>query len=237
MKPEDTKNPKSVKQVMIEHEGRTFGKGEHYLVVYERYFRKFVNKPVNMLEIGVRDGGSLEVWKKYFGDQANIFGLDITPECKKFEEDRVKIFIGDQADKTFMNSIADEMPKLNIVLDDGGHTMEQQINSFEVLYPKLAYGGVYICEDCGTSYLSDYGGGFKREGTFIEYMKAMTDKLNLTLLGDVENNPIGTSTFGIHFYNSMVVLEKRRIKKHREVAGGKNQRLKETLAGKPKFWV
>lgn len=216
------KKSKSLKQVMTEHDGRPFMKVEHYVDVYERFLRKFRNRPVNMLEIGIYQGGSLQVWKKYLGEQANIFGLDITPETKTFEEDRIKVFIGDQADKKFMNSIAEEMPQLNVVLDDGGHTMEQQINTFEVLYPKLAWGGIYICEDCGTSYLPHYGGGLKKEGTFIEYMKERIDKLNLTLLGDIENNPIGTSTFGIHFYNSMVVLEKRKIGKHTEFFGGKD---------------
>lgn len=218
----ENKRRKNLKQIMDEHEGLAFIKVNHYIDVYERFLRRFRDKPVNMLEIGIYQGGSLQIWKKYFGKEANIFGLDIEPKCKSYEEERVKIFIGDQADKKFMNSISKKMPKLNIVLDDGGHTMEQQINTFEVLYPKLTWGGVYICEDCITSYMPDYGGGLKKAGTFIEYMKDRIDKLNSISLDDLEDNPIGTSTFGIHFYNNMVVLEKRRMTKPEFYVGGKN---------------
>jgi len=127
-----------LRDIIIEHEGRGLIKAEHYVSVYERFLEKFRGRAVNMLEIGVFRGGSLQVWKKYFGKDAHIFGLDIDPECKTYEEDRVKVFIGNQEDKKFMTRLALELPKLHIVLDDGGHTMAQQINTFEVLYPRLA---------------------------------------------------------------------------------------------------
>ena len=68
----------------------------HYFEVYHRHFQKYRNKPVTILEIGVWGGGSLQMWKKYFGDECRIVGIDIMDECKNYEEDRIKIYIGSQ---------------------------------------------------------------------------------------------------------------------------------------------
>lgn len=63
----------------------------HYFDIYERLFEKFIGKEINILEIGVSHGGSLQMWKEYFGDKATIFGLDIDPLCKSFEEEKINI--------------------------------------------------------------------------------------------------------------------------------------------------
>jgi len=198
---------------MVEaHQGRPFVKTDIYIDVYETYLRKFRNRPVNMLEIGVFKGGSLQIFKKYLGKKARIFGLDINPDCQAYDEDRIKVYIGDQEDKVFMKALADKLPKLHIVLDDGGHSMAQQINTFEVLYPRLALGGAYICEDTSTSYWPNYGAGLKQPGTFIEYMKDRVDDLQAFYVKELDDLSIARSTAGIHFYHGMVVLEKRKMK-------------------------
>ena len=60
-----------------------------YFDVYEENFLKFKGKNITFVEIGVSNGGSLEIWKKYFGPNSKIIGIDINPECKKFEKDNV----------------------------------------------------------------------------------------------------------------------------------------------------
>jgi len=79
----------------------------HYLDIYERYFFKYVGKKILMIEIGVWKGGSLNMWKDYFGDNATIVGIDIDRECKQYENEERNIFveIGDQKDPLFLESI------------------------------------------------------------------------------------------------------------------------------------
>lgn len=138
--------------------GRTIDKWIHYFDIYERYFHKYQNRPVNILEIGVYHGGSLQMWKHYFGLQAQIFGLDINPWCKSLEEDRIKIFIGDQSDRLFLKSLKEIMPKIDILIDDGGHNMIEQIVTFEELYSHIKDDGIYLAEDLHTSYWTEFGG-------------------------------------------------------------------------------
>ena len=84
------------------------------------------------------------MWKDYFGPEARIYGVDVNPGCKNLEEDRVSIFIGNQADRLFLKTLAAEIPRIDILLDDGGHTMVLQINTFEELFPKVSENGVYL---------------------------------------------------------------------------------------------
>ena len=90
-----------------------------------------------VLEFGVSQGGSLEMWKEYFGPGVRLFGVDINPECRRFEEDGVRILIGDQGDRDFLRSIAKTLPPIDILIDDGGHMVEQQIATFEELFPRV----------------------------------------------------------------------------------------------------
>lgn len=194
------------------NQGRLLYKWLHYFEVYDHHFSRYRGKPVNILEIGVFNGGSIQLWKDYFGPQANIYGVDIDPRCKQFEEENVHIFIGDQADRSFLRQLREEIPRPDILIDDGGHLMHQQIATFEELYPFVAEDGVYLCEDLHTSYWPEWGGGTRKPGTFIEYAKRLIDSLN----GFYNNAPerfspasITRSAHSLHFYDSMLVIEKR----------------------------
>lgn len=144
----------------------------HYFEVYDRHFSKFRGKSPTILEIGVAQGGSLQMWKSYFGPGTVVIGLDIDENCKSLEEEDIHVHIGDQADKKFLEEVINKYPKIDIVLDDGGHFMNQQITSFQELYPHLSENGVYLCEDTHTSYLPEYDGGLLKKGTFMEMAKA-----------------------------------------------------------------
>lgn len=185
----------------------------HYLEVYDRYFSKFRNKEISFLEIGVENGGSLEMWKDYFGPKAKIYGVDINPNCKKYEEEQIEIFIGSQEDGEFLNSLKTKIPKLDIIIDDGGHTMNQQIVTYEHMISHMTDDSIYICEDLHTSYWPKfYGGGLKKEGTFIEYSKNIIDYINAWHSNEQEIGFETKNIFGVHYYDSMLVLEKRIIK-------------------------
>lgn len=201
----------TLRELFYSHEGRLVHKWDHYFDVYERLFSRYRGESVTMLEIGVSHGGSLQLWRRYFGPQAKIYAIDVNPECAKLQEPGTRIFIGSQADPEFLRSVAGELPELDIVLDDGGHTMQQQLTSMRELFPKVRAGGLYVVEDTHTSYWPAFGGGLRRAGTFIEYSKELIDSLHDHHIGDAQKlvvNDISRNIGSIAFHDSMVVFEK-----------------------------
>lgn len=195
--------------------GRLIQKWSHYFEIYDRHLARFRGTEVHIVEFGVFQGGSLRMWKDYFGPQAKIYGVDINPLCKAFEEDGVRIFIGDQQDREFLRSLKAMIPQIDILIDDGGHTMRQQISTYEELFPSVSPNGVYLCEDLHTSYWTEYGGGFRRAGTFIEYSKRLVDRLNAWHSRDKRRlavNEFTRSARSMHYYDSVLVIEKQPIK-------------------------
>lgn len=191
--------------------GRLIHKWIHYFDIYERHFEKFRNKEIVVLEIGVFHGGSLQMWKHYFGDKAKIYGIDINPKCKEFEEENIEIFIGSQSDRNFLRKVKNLIPKIDILIDDGGHTMKQQIVSYEELFEHIKPNGVYLCEDLHTSYWIKYCGGFKSKGSFIEYSKNFIDYLHAFHSEQKSLKPsyFTKSVNSIHYYDSIIVIEKK----------------------------
>jgi Methyltransferase domain len=203
--------------------GRMIHKWRHYFEIYDRHFSQFRNEEICVVEFGVFQGGSLQMWKDYFGKKARIVGVDINPECKKLEEDQIDIVIGDQDDRTFLRSLAQSLPRINILIDDGGHTMRQQINTFEELYPHVHDHGVYLCEDLLTSYWPSHGGGWRRKGTFIEFSKGLIDDLHAwhSQQRKFRMTDFTRTTHSIHFYDNVVVIEKRPIEQPDHLKTGK----------------
>jgi hypothetical protein len=158
--------------------GRVAHKWLHYLPIYERLLGKYRGTPVRMLEIGVAKGGSLEMWRSYFGPQATIFGIDIKPSCAEVADPPNQVRIGSQADPQFLASVVAEMGPPDIILDDGSHVASHQRASLRALWPELSPGGLYIIEDLHTSYWLEFEGGYRRPGTGIEMIKALIDDLH-----------------------------------------------------------
>ena len=152
------------------------------------------------------------MWRDYFGDQAQIFAIDINPLCKQFENKNTKIFIGSQDDREFLRELKNKVPKFDIVIDDGGHTMRQQIVSFEELYEHVKDDGLYLCEDLHTSYWENYGGGYKKKDSFIEYSKNFIDSINAWHSKDknLKVTSFTKATDSLHYYDSVLVIHKRR---------------------------
>jgi len=154
-------------------------KWAHYFRIYERFFSRYRrSRDLRMMEIGISQGGSLDMWRAYFGPEALIVGVDIDPRCRGYENGRTRVRIGSQEDSVFLQELVREFKEFDVVLDDGGHTMSQQIASFEALYPIVRLGGVYMVEDCHTSYHAQFGGALGQSGTFIEFAKRKIDELN-----------------------------------------------------------
>ena len=204
---------------------RLIHKWMHYFDIYHRHFQRFRGRPVVVLEFGVNQGGSLQMWRKYFGRKAMIYGVDIDPRCAELDGRRTKIFIGDQEDREFLRSIAAEIGKIDVLIEDGGHTMGQQIATFEELYPHLSEDGVFLVEDVHTSYWPRYGGGHQRPDTFMEYAKGLTDQLNAwhSREDGFAVDDFTRTTRSMHFYDSIVVFERADVQRPRSQKRGKRQ--------------
>lgn len=203
-----------LKKYFQNNQGRLIHKWDHYFEIYDNHFSRFRGKKVVILEFGVSQGGSLQMWKNYFGEGAMIYGVDIEPKCKQLEEDQVEIFIGSQEDANFLKEIKNKIPKVDILIDDGGHTMNQQIVTFEEMFSHVNDNGVYLCEDLHTSYWEEYGGGYKKEGTFIEYSKDFIDYINAWHSREKDKldvNEYTKSMHSLHFYDSVLAIEKRKM--------------------------
>lgn len=186
----------------------------HYFEVYDRYFSRYRGKNLTILEIGVFKGGSLQMWKDYFHTSDNrvkVYGIDIDPECKALEEENIEIFIGSQEDRKFLQKVKERVGKVDILIDDGGHTMNQQIISFEELFDIVDDNGIYLCEDLHTSYMKNYGGKYKGE-TFIEYSKNLIDSLHAQYseTDELITDKYSGSIKFITYCDSMIIIEKKK---------------------------
>jgi hypothetical protein len=195
-----------------QHSGRLIDKWDNYFEIYERHLSRFRARPIRVLEIGVQHGGSLQLWKKYFGEEASIIGVDIDPRCKEFTEDGIDIEIGDQTDAEFLDRLISEYVDFEVVIDDGSHISTDQLATFDRVWPHVRDGGVYLVEDCHCSYFPDFGGGFRSPGSFIEFAKGTVDEMNA--LWSPGSNVLKPSRLtaelgSVTFYDSVVVFDKR----------------------------
>ena len=211
----------------LSNDKRVIHKWKHYFPIYERHFRDFVYKPVTFIEIGCGLGGSLPMWKRYFGPHARIIGIDINPECKNFEEDQIEVYIGQQQDCQFLQSLIDEVGTPDIVLDDGSHVMSHVMASFQFLYPRMLKNGIYMVEDLHTAYWDEYEGGLRKPTTFIELCKNLIDELNADHnRGALPPTEFTRTTLSMHFYDSVAVFERgTHTRKWGQEMGGWSEKL------------
>jgi cephalosporin hydroxylase len=199
----------SLYEIFLANAGRPIHKAGHYIAAYERHFGKYVGRPVTFLEIGVGNGGSSQMWKRWFGPLARIVAIDINPICRQFEDEQVAVRIGDQSDVVFLQSILDEFGTLDAVLDDGSHQMDHVRASFDYLYGRIAANGVYMIEDMHTAYWPEYGGGRGDPRSFVETFKDHLDELNADHVRDgFAPTDITRSTFAMTAYDSVLVYER-----------------------------
>jgi hypothetical protein len=199
-------------QDFLINDQKLIDKWVHYFPIYERHFSHWRNKSCTFLEIGVLEGGSLQMWQRFFGPLAKIVGIDVKPRCKAHEEPGIFVRIGDQSDPVFLQTIIDEFGAPDIVLDDGGHQMKHISRSFQFFYPKMPKNAIYMVEDLHTAYWEEYGGGLEKPDTFINLCKDYIDKLNAHhSRGAVAPPEFTKATFSINFYESVVCFEKGEV--------------------------
>lgn len=183
---------------------------------YDLYLGPLRHKNVNLLEIGIggyadpRAGGSsLRMWREYFSN-GNVYALDFYDKSPH-REDRIFIYQGSQEDPAILKQIASDMHVIDVIIDDGSHVSSHIIKSFEVLFPLLTPGGLYIVEDIGTSYWPDYGGSedFLNPNTSVSYFKRLVDGVQHRHFKHAFSPSYADiHTQYIHFYNNFIVIKK-----------------------------
>jgi hypothetical protein len=194
--------------------GQGLWKWRHYFPIYERFFSRFVGQPVRVMEIGVYSGGSLRMWRDYFGPRSTIIGVDIEPACRAYESDGIQIVIGDQGDPRFWSEILGKLAPLDIVIDDGGHQHEQQIATLEAVLPHLRPGGVYLCEDIHgtenafTQYLAGVLPHLHTMDSVPREEAITLDAVPVQRAQAVRTTPFQQAIAGIHWFPFVVVIER-----------------------------
>jgi hypothetical protein len=203
--------------------GRLMRKWAHYFDIYHHHFQRFRGRRCTILEIGVYHGGSLQMWRDYFGAQARVVGVDINPRLTSLDEPGIEIVIGDQGDRGFLRRLAQQIGPIDVLIDDGSHLMGHQIATVEELYGALRDDGVLLVEDTHTSYWREHGGGLRTPYTFMEFAKRLVDELNAWHSRDPHSFAPGGFTRGtrsMHFYDSVVVIEKSPVSPPQELQSG-----------------
>lgn len=193
--------------LFLDHRDRLSSKWQHYFEIYDQHLNQLKNKPIILLEIGVSQGGSLQLWKKYLGEQSKIYGIDIN-KSSKFSEPQIEVFIGDQTDTMFLNHVIKNIGKPNIIIDDGSHIQSHVIKTFDFLFPQLADNGIYIIEDCHTSYWPRFEGGVNSHLNVVDILSRTVHDVNTKWYNEPRTPKIKQLN-SIHFYDSVIVLEKR----------------------------
>ncbi|MGB3737589.1 MAG: class I SAM-dependent methyltransferase, partial [Ilumatobacter sp.] len=169
---------RSLRSIFDRHEGRLIHKVDHYFPIYERHLERFRGTKPTILEIGVAQGGSIEMWHEYFGRGTTTVGLDLEARSTELAGHRRHIVIGDQGDPSVLLDVAAKYGPFDMILDDGSHRAEHQLTLIDTLWDHLTDDGVLLVEDLHTDYWPEYGGGHLRADTFIERIKPLLDDIN-----------------------------------------------------------
>ena len=206
-------------------------KWEHYFAIYEDLLGKYYGKNVTYVEIGVQNGGGLEVARRLFSRDAKIIGVDVDPTCLKLKAPNLadEIIIGDQSSsKTLETIISATNGAIDVIIDDGSHVQSHMIKSFITLFPYLKDGGVYVIEDTHTNYSPEHQESHFGIGLY-DYFRGIVERLNLPFLDPASRQAFKIprdkrtdSKFGrgdlflsqvyrVSFFNSVIAVEKRRL--------------------------
>lgn len=191
---------KTIKKIHLEKTGKVSDKWSSYLDYYDEVFLSRKNDSINLLEIGIQNGGSLETWAEYFSNARNIIGCDIDENCRslKFNDPRIKLIVADINTVYTYQEIQKHCNSLDVVIDDGSHRSVDILTSFVTFFQILTPGGIYIVEDTHTLYWQDWGGEKTNKFNAYIFFKKMIDVINHQFWG-VETS---IETFFSDFFNS-----------------------------------
>ncbi len=195
----------------------------NYFPIYDTLLKRFRNKKIIFVEIGVFSGGSLFMWRNFFGKKAKIIGIDLNPDIKRFEKYGFDIILGDQSSNKFWKKFFQKYGKVDVILDDGGHTNHQQITTVNNCVPNVKDGGILITEDVHTSYIRDKWYNPSKY-SFINYSKKLIDDINTRYPGIKKQKfSLSKYIYSIQSFESLTVfnINRKLSKINREVRNNK----------------
>ena len=214
-------------QLYAEHLGKVSDKWSLYLTEYDRLFDDYRDKPVRLLEIGIQNGGSLEIWSKYFGNPFALIGCDINPACAhlNYEDPRIGVIVGDANAAEVVKQVLQRSPQFDIIIDDGSHLSSDIAKSFSLYFPCIEEGGIFIAEDLHCSYWSQFEGGLFDPYSSMSFFKRLADVINhehwgipkargdllhgiFTEYGCEIDEEVLSQLHSVEFINSMCVVRK-----------------------------
>jgi O-antigen biosynthesis protein len=167
-------------ELYAHHTGKISDKWSLYLSEYDRLFSPMANQPVKLLEIGIQNGGSLEIWLRYFQNAKVILGCDINPDCARlsYDDKRISVVVGDANAAATQEIILKHSPQFDIIIDDGSHLSSDIAKSFALYFPYVADGGLFVAEDLHCSYWGQFEGGLFDPYSSISFFKRLADIIN-----------------------------------------------------------
>jgi hypothetical protein len=208
------------------HRGKVSDKWSSYLPIYARSFERFRDRATRILEIGIQNGGSLEIYRKYFDQGSTIVGCDINPRCQKLKyPPDIHFVFGNCCEATTREKITLISPRFDIIIDDGSHRSSDIIQTFLMYFPLLEEGGAFIIEDLHASYWQDWEGGLFYTLSSMSFFKLLADVINAEHWGngktpedlicnefseyqDLVHSAQLRNIFSVQFFNSICVVEK-----------------------------
>ena len=181
-------------------------KYDTYFPVYEALLQKYIGCEFTIVEVGVFNGGSLFMWRKFFGPKARIIGVDLNPDALEWEKQGFEIIIGDQSSETFWVELFQKIGKVDVVIDDGGHTNRQQIVTSHHAIQNINDGGVLIVEDVHTNYFREFGNPSRY--SFVNFTHRIVDGVNSRAHSLRQTYAQYSSrVYSVSFFESMVVFQ------------------------------
>jgi hypothetical protein len=154
-------------EVFLNHTGYSSDKWSQFLPIYDAELQPMVarGRPLRLLEIGVQNGGSLQIWHEYLPEGSRIYGIDHDERCRRLAfPPETRVLIGNAGNPVTLSKLLDG-EIFDIIIDDGSHQPSDITSAFEALLPSLAPGGKYFIEDLHGSYWPSHGGSSKeRDG-------------------------------------------------------------------------
>lgn len=171
---------KTLEQLYLQHRGKVSDKWSLYFSEYDRLLAPYRERAINLLEIGIQNGGSLEIWSEFFRNANKLVGCDINPDCARlsYQDPKIAVVVGDANLDETEQAIVGHTEHFDIVIDDGSHTSGDIVKSFLRYFPKLNDGGVFIAEDIHCSYWQEFGGGLYHPYSSITFFKLLADVIN-----------------------------------------------------------
>jgi glycosyltransferase involved in cell wall biosynthesis len=171
---------KTIRKFFEKHEGKISDKWSLYLTEWDRAFALYRDQQICLLEIGIQNGGSLEIWGKYFSKAEKIIGCDIDPKCGQlqFDDTRIKVVVGDANSEDCERNIIKQAPIFDIIIDDGSHKSSDIVRSFARYFPYLNENGIYVVEDLHSSYWEHFEGGLHNPLSSMAFFKRLADIVN-----------------------------------------------------------